>query len=142
MTSATITMSLNVHAWLYQRLETIAIFWDSQRSEFQHISDKKRLLKWAINTFLATVIGNACCIYIIVKEFTSPKRLYPFEFLLVQLSFIIFASFWSVVFISANLYGNDFVAAWNGSRKILLKVRKQFGGKLILIEFKMPLILV
>jgi len=131
MTSVNIIRSINIHAWFYQRFETIAILWDARKSQFKHISDKKRLITWTKNTFLATVIGKGCCIYIILKEFASPKRLYPLEYLLVQLSLIIFASFWSVVFISANLHGRDFVTAWNATRKILLNVRKKIGGKLI-----------
>jgi len=36
--------------------------------------------------------------------------------------------YWLVVFLSANLLGNNFVYVWNEMRNTLLKTRKLFGG--------------
>jgi len=127
--------ALNIYAWFYQRLfEEIAIQWDSQNCRFLHISEKRHLVKWAVNTFLGSVFTNGCCIYLIVKEFLSPKRLYLLELLVIQLVVIICGVFWFVVFISANLYGNNFVHAWNEIRNIILKTRKRFSGIKLVYE--------
>jgi len=131
MASPNSILALNVHAYFYQHFETIAILWDQRKSRFAHISEKKLLLKWAVNTFLATILSNGFCIYLIVKEFISPQRLYPLEFLLVQLSLVVFAGFWIVVFFSSNMYGSNLVCVWNERRKMLLNVRKRTGSKLL-----------
>jgi len=130
--SALSIKSLNAYADFYQRIQTIAILWHKQNARLLNVSEKKRLIKWAKNTCLATVINKGCCAYLLIKEFISPQRLYPLEFLFIQLSLIMFAAFWSVVFIAANLFGKDFVCAWNQMIKTLLNVRKHFGdNKLI-----------
>jgi len=109
--------SSNVCADFYQRFETIAILWDKQKAKLLHVSEKKRLIKWAINTCLATVFCNGCCAYLLIKEFVSSQRLYMLEFLFVQLPLIMFAAFWSVVLFAANLFGKDFVCAWIKMKK-------------------------
>jgi len=77
---------------------------------------------------MGSVFSTGFCIYLIVKEFLSPKRLYPLELLLNQLMGIILGVFWFVVFVAANLYGNNFVHVWDEIRNILLKTRKRLGG--------------
>jgi len=129
MASTYSILSLNVHAWFYQRFETIAILWDRQNSKFLHISKNRRLILWTISTLLSPIFSNGCCIYLIGKELLSSQRLYGLEFLLVQLTFITVGGFWLVIFIAANLFGDTFVCAWNAVRKILLNARKKFDGK-------------
>jgi len=132
MTSYNSIRALNFYSWFYQRFEDIAIQWDQRKSRLLHISEMRRLRNWTINTFLATGFSNGCCIYLIVKELLSSQQLYPLEFLLVQWSFVSFAGFWFVVFVSANLYGRNFVFVWNGARTNHLNVRKKVKGKLTL----------
>jgi len=123
-------MSTDVHAWFYQqRFETIPLAWIPEKRIFKHVYEKQRLLLWTLNTFLATVLGNGCCIFILTKEFLSPLPIFSYEVLIVQFTLCVFAGFWFTVFVASIFYGNNFVTVWNSYRKLLLEAQATLNCK-------------
>jgi len=129
MTSSNTIRSLNFHAFFYQRFETIAIMWQKENTQFTYIQNKRDYLRWSISTFLASALGNGSCIFLILHEFISPERLYPLEYILIQVPLSIFAKFWLVVYISSIMFGSNFVFLWNSLRDLLVKIRWKYNCK-------------
>jgi len=127
--SSALTKSLDVHAWFYQRFETIAITWVPGKRVCRHVSKTRQLILWTLNTFLATVLVPGFSIFILTKQLLSPSLIYSYEVLIVQLLFCLFAGFWIFVFVASILYGKTFVTVWNFYRRLLLEARRKLPCK-------------
>jgi len=132
MTSLNSIRSLNFHAFFYQRFETISIMWQKDKTQFTYTRNKREYLRWSISTFLALALGNGSCIYLILHEFITPERMYPIEYMLIQIALSVFAKYWLVVYVSSILFGSNFVCVWNSARNLLVRVRLKYSCKYII----------
>jgi len=133
MTSSFSILAIDIHAKFYQRFEKISIMWQTHKSEFRLVKKPLEYITWSVNTFLAGIFSNGCCMFLILKEFISPETLYPFEFIIIQLALSVFAGFWAIVYVSSILYGGHFCTVWNTKRKLLLYIRRAYKGKSVFL---------
>jgi len=129
MLSASAYWSLNVYAFLYQRFETVTIQWNPKSQKLVYTLNLKDLRLWITHRFIATMLFNFSCLFILFREIISPTHNVRLPFILFQIILYTVLFFWPIVTITSFAFGEKYVTFWNVLKvKITTGVHRKTSG--------------